>query len=123
MGKINCNLEYVKYRTAATGPFHGISLNAKANDAAFILSTSGKFCASIARRLQTNCVSHLYSPGNNGRSDLSITRAVSISFSDGPRQVNLMKYKSQYHAFTDDKFIELTQFPSQEIHWYATSSR
>lgn len=75
------------YRTAATGPFHGMSLTANAKEAAFILSTSGKFFESIARMLQTSCVSQRNPSGNRGRSDLSMTRAVKISFSDAPEKV------------------------------------
>lgn len=72
------------YRTAAMGPFHGMSLNANANDAAFILSTSGEYIEPNASILHTNCVSHRKFDANNGRSDRSIKRAESISLSDLP---------------------------------------
>lgn len=71
-------------RTAATGPFHGMSLKLKAAEAAFIARISGKCIESIANILQTNWVSHLNSFGKSGRRDRSISRAVKISFSEGP---------------------------------------
>lgn len=62
-----------------------MSLKLKAAEAAFMANTSGKFTESTASILQTNCVSHLKSSGNNGLNDRSISLADNISFSDGPK--------------------------------------
>ncbi len=64
-----------------------MSLKVKAVEAALIAKTSGRCIESMASILQTNCVSHLNSFGNSGRSERSINRAVKISFSDGPIKI------------------------------------
>lgn len=72
------------YRTAATGPSHGMSLKLNAVDAAFIARMSGKCTESMASILHTNWVAHLIPLGKSGRSDRSINLAVTISFSGEP---------------------------------------
>lgn len=78
-------MHFNTYRTAPTGPAHGMSLKLRAAEAAFIAKTSGKFIESTASILQTNCVSYRKSAANNGRIDRSINLAERISFSDGPK--------------------------------------
>lgn len=73
--------------TAPTGPSHGISLTASANDAALMLRTSGKKTESKASILQTSCVSQLKWAGNSGRTERSISRDDKISFSETPNSL------------------------------------
>ena len=69
--------------TLETGPFHGISEIESAMDAPIRPVTSGEQSGSTESTRRSRVTSFLRSFGKSGRIGLSITREVSIAFSEG----------------------------------------
>ena len=77
-------------RTAAIGPWNGISLIVRAADAAIVPRMSGSFSWSVDMTVITTWTSSLYPSGNSGRIGRSVRRAARIAPSEA-RASRLMK--------------------------------